>query len=132
MSREYSRTLRIDAQLQRELADLVRRELADPRVVGVTITRVDASPDLRNAAVRVSMLGSDAALDAAVGVLNRAAPRLRHFLGKRLRLRLIPELRFAPDRALREGDRVVDLIRAAVREDAQARGDGTDPGPASA
>lgn len=127
MPREYSRTLRIDSQLQRELADLVRRELSDPRVAGVTITRVDVSPDLRNATVRVSKLGDDAAVTAAVKALGRATPRLRHLLGGRLRLRLIPELRFAPDNALREGDRVVDLIRSAVRADEQAHG-----GPADA
>lgn len=115
--REYPRKLRINTQLQGELAMLIRGELSDPRVAGVTVTKVDVSPDLRNARVSISLLGDDALLKDALKGLNRAAGKLRHELGERLRLRHVPQLYFAADTALREGDRISALIRAAVRSD---------------
>lgn len=117
MPREYSRTLRVNVQLQREIADLIHNELTDPRVRAVTVTRVSVSPDLRNASIFVSVLDDDAALASAVKALNGASQRLRHRLAKRMRLRLTPTLRFSADIALREGDRVAGLIRDAVEED---------------
>lgn len=117
--KEYPRKLRIGAQLHGELAALVRNELSDPRVAGVTVTAVDVSPDLRNARVLVSLLGDDRKLADAVDGLNHAAGHLRGALGKRLTLRYVPQLRFVADVALREGDRINALIRDAVRRDAE-------------
>lgn len=117
MPREYPRALRVNVQLQREIADLIRTELTDPRVAAVTVTRVKVSPDLRNASVFVSVLDDDAALASALKALNGASQYLRHELAQRLRLRLTPTLRFSADVALREGDRVAGLIRNAVGED---------------
>ncbi|SFF34040.1 ribosome-binding factor A [Fontimonas thermophila] len=119
--REYPRKLRLNAQLQAELAVLIRDELSDPRVAGVTVTAVDVSPDLRNARVSVSLLGDDARLAEAVEGLNHAAGRLRHGLGRRLSLRYIPQLQFLADVGMRDGDRLHALIRDAVRRDAQRR-----------
>ncbi len=115
--REYPRKLRVNAQLQSELAALIRAELSDPRVAGVTVTAVDVSPDLRNARVSVSLLGSDDRLKEALKGLTRAEGKLRHGLGEKLRLRLVPHLHFVADAALREGDRISALIGAAVRDD---------------
>ena len=119
MPREFSRKLRLNAQFQQELALLIRSELGDPRVQGVTVTAVDVAPDLRNATVRISLLGADAQLDEAVKGLAHAAGLLRRRLGNRLKLRLTPQLRFVADTALREGDHVGNLIRSAVADDAQ-------------
>ncbi|HEX4895361.1 MAG TPA: 30S ribosome-binding factor RbfA [Solimonas sp.] len=115
--KEYPRKLRINTQLQAELAALIRDELSDPRVKGVTVTGVDVSPDMRNARVTVSSLGSDAELAEAIKGLKHAAGKLRHELGERLKLRYMPQLHFTPDLALREGDRISALIRKAVADD---------------
>ncbi len=126
MPREFSRKLRVNTQLQQVLATLIRSELRDPRVAGVTVTGADVAKDLRHAKVRVSVLGSDEDLAAAVQVLNRAAGRLRHGVGRVLSLRYLPELHFQADEELRTGDRLGALIRTAVREDdvhARTRGD---------
>lgn len=122
MPREYPRKLRLNVQLQRELTALIREDLTDPRVAGVTVTTADISPDLRQARVTVSVLGSDEQLKEAVRALNHAAGKLRHGLGLRLRLRCVPQLHFSADLALREGDRIAQIIRKAVAED-RARGD---------
>jgi len=115
--KEYPRKLRINAQLQSVLAMVIRGQLADPRVVGITVTGVDVSPDLRNARVTVSLLGDDEQLKQAVKVLGNAAGKLRHEIGERLKLRHVPQLHFAVDHALREGDRISAMIRAAVDSD---------------
>lgn len=120
MPREYSRTLRINTQLQRELSELIRDALTDPRIGSVTITQVVVSPDVRNARVSVSMLDDDAALARCVKALNGANGRLRHLLADRLRMRHVPQLHFAADNALREGDRIGGLIRTAIEQDRQA------------
>lgn len=117
MPREYPRKLRINVQLQRELTSLIREDLTDPRVAGVTVTTVDVAPDLRQARVTVSLLGGDEQLKQAVKGLNHAAGKLRHELGERLRLRYVPQLHFSADIALREGDRIAQIIRKAVSED---------------
>jgi ribosome-binding factor A len=118
MPREYPRKLRINVQIQRELMTLIRDELTDPRIGrGITVTTVDVSPDLRQARVTVSMLGPDEELKVTVKALNHAAGRLRHLLGVNLRLRYVPQLHFAADTALREGDRIAQIIRKAVADD---------------
>lgn len=119
MPKEYSRTLRVNTQLQRELSQVIRDELTDPRIGNVTITQVTVSPDVRNARVSVSMLASDAALAQCVKALNGANGRLRHLLSDRLHIRHVPQLHFVADVALREGDRIGGLIRAAVDHDRQ-------------
>lgn len=117
MPREYPRKLRLNVQFQQELALLIRNDLGDPRVKGVTVTGVDVAPDLRNATVKVSLLGSDDLLNDALKGLTHAAGHLRHVLGLRLKLRYLPQLRFVADRALREGDRVGNLIRDVMADD---------------
>lgn len=126
MPKEYSRTLRINAQLQRELSELIRDELTDPRIGRLTITEVVVAPDVRNAKVSVSQLGSDDELKQAVKALNGAAGRLRRLLVDRLRIRHVPTLHFSADLALREADRVGGLIRAAIARDQAGAADQAD------
>ena len=117
MPREFSRTLRINAQLQRELSSLIREQLTDPRVTLVTVTQVSVSPDMRNARISISQIGSDVELKAAAKALNGAASLLRRAIGKSLKLRYVPMLRFFADEALREGDRIGSMIREATARD---------------
>ena len=116
--KEFPRKARINVQLQREVAELIRESISDPKVASVSVTRVDASPDLRNASVYVSSLGTDAELSAAVDALQRAAGGFRRELGTRLHLRRIPALKFRADTQMRNADRLDQLIRSAVKEDA--------------
>lgn len=117
MPKEYPRKLRLNVQIQRELISLIRDELTDPRIAGVSVTSADIAPDMRHAKILVSVLGSDEQLTLAVKGLNHAAGKLRHGLGKNLGLRYTPELHFAADIALREGDRISALINQAVKQD---------------
>lgn len=117
MPKEYSRKSRINIQLQRELTGLIRDELTDPRVSNVTVTRVDSSPDMRNASVFISVMGEDERIPEAAKVLNDASGRLRFGLGRRLKLRHIPALHFVGDMQLVQATRVSQVIREAIRSD---------------
>ncbi len=114
MSREYSRSLRVAEQIQRDLAQLVQTEVKDPRVGMVTISEVRVSKDLAHAKVYMTVLGSDAEGAAeSVEILNRAAPFLRHALGRRLVLRVVPQLHFVYDETLDTGARLAALIASS-------------------
>jgi ribosome-binding factor A len=129
MPREFSRTLRVNVQIQRELPGLIRDGLSDPRIGAVTVTQVSVSPDLRNARVSVSSLGNDESLRIAVKALNGASGVLRHGLADILKLRTVPALRFVADTVLREGDRIGALIRSATAADRRRMSEAEDAKP---
>jgi ribosome-binding factor A len=117
MPREFPRARRVGEQIQRELAELVRDELNDPRVHGITITGVDCSRDLSHARVHFSMLEGDAA--EIRRVLEGAAGMLRFALRERVRMRSVPMLSFHYDDSLARGAKLHALIDRALAEDAQ-------------
>ena len=117
MPKEYPRVARINTQIQRELAEIIRDELRDPRVKGVTLTSVEVSPDMRNARIHVSVLALDGKPLEAAAALNGAAPKLRQALKHRLAIKHIPELRFHGDATAATADHLNKLIRDAREED---------------
>ncbi len=104
------RTKRVDELLQQEIGAIISREIADPRIGFVTITDVETTPDLSHAKVWVSVIGSAAERDGTLIALGHAMPFVRHELGKRLRIRRIPELHLRLDDALERGSRVLHLL----------------------
>ena len=117
MPREFPRTRRVGEQVQRELAALIRDEIKDPRLGMVSISAVEVSRDLGHARVYVSVLGNEEKSGESVAVLNHASGFLRHKLGKLMRMRTVPELRFYLDRSLQEGARLGALINEAIASD---------------
>ena len=105
------RPQKVADQIQRELSDLLCRELQDPRLRLVTLTAVDVSPDLSNAVVYFTCLDKAQVEPAAAG-LRRAAGFLRSQLARRLRLYTTPELRFRHDESVERGDRLSRLIES--------------------
>jgi ribosome-binding factor A len=117
MPRDFSRTLRVAEQIQRELADLIRLEVKDPRVGMVTLTGVEVASDYGHAKVYFTLLGDAGQIVAAAEGLNRAAGFLRRELGRRIKLRTIPQLHFSHDESVERGMRLSSLIDAAVASD---------------
>lgn len=123
MPRDFSRTDRIADQMQRDLADLIRLSVKDPRVGMVTINAVRVAKDLGYADVYVTLLTVDDVnaqseqVRSTIKVLNGAAGFLRTELGKRIKLRTIPQLRFHFDESVGEGRRLDGLIRQARAKD---------------
>lgn len=108
---------RVEHEIVRELSDLLRQELKDPRVGFVTIVGCDVSADLRSARVYVSPLGDPRASAATMRGLGSAAGFLSVELGKRLRLRRTPTLAFVRDDSIARGVRVTHIIDEVQRRD---------------
>lgn len=120
------RTRRVGEQIRRELAELIRDELRDPRLALISMTSVEVSRDLAYARIYVTLMGDPAERKERVAELNRAAPLLRRELGRRMRLRVIPKLEFRYDEVVERGARLSALIDAAVASDASRHRDETD------
>lgn len=110
------RPQQVGEAIQRELSDLLLRELKDPRLGFVTIMDADVSPDLKHARIFVSILGSDEEQQASMAALDSARGWLRRELGQRLSLRYIPELQFRADKTEETADRINRLLNEVNRE----------------
>jgi ribosome-binding factor A len=108
------RTERINDQLREEISALVLHELKDPRIGGlISITEVDVAPDLSQAKVYVSVLGSDQEKASTMQALDAASHFLQRALRRRLTIRRTPELTFLPDASLEQGARILRLLDEA-------------------
>ena len=118
-----SRPDRVADQIRRELALLLGREVHDPGIGFVTLTRVQISPDLQSARVLYTALGDDRARAASARALERAAPFLRRQIGLRLSLRRTPTLKFIYDESIAGQDRIEQLLNE-IHAAASPDGDG--------
>ena len=109
-----SRRARIADQIQRELAEVIRLELRDPRVGLITLTGVELSRDQSHAKVFFTVLGAESAAENAAEGLQRGAGFLRTQLAHRLTTRKVPELHFEFDESVERGMRLSKLIDEAV------------------
>src|SRR5688572_10098471 len=105
-----ARTDRVDELLRQEISDLLAREIADPAVGFVTVTDVETTPDLRHARVWVSVIGHPDDRVASIRALQHAMPFIRAQLGKRLRIKRIPEFAVRLDESVERGSRVLQLL----------------------
>jgi ribosome-binding factor A len=111
-----SRPDRVADQIRGELASLLTREVHDPGIGFVTLTRVQVSPDLQQARVWYTVLGDDKSRAASARALERAAPFLRRQVGARLRIRRTPELRFTYDDSIAGQDRIEKILSELHRD----------------
>jgi len=109
------------------LAEVLAREVKDPRVGFVTITGVKVSPDLRHARVFVSVLGEDEEVARSMAGLESARGYMRSELGKHLRLKYLPEIEFVLEHGTEEALRLANLMREVASE-MEEGGDGDDLG----
>lgn len=119
MPRDFKRTDRLAELMQRELAQMIQREVKDPRLGLVTLSGVEVTRDLSHAKVYVTVFASDADIKQNIAILNHAKGFLRSQLGKRIKIRTIPELEFVYDSSIKEGSRLSSLIDAAIAQDEQ-------------
>jgi ribosome-binding factor A len=115
MAKEFSRARRIEQQILKELAQLLQFERKDPRLAWVTPVDVRLSPDVSIATIYVSILGKQAdEAEPTMKVLNDAAGYFRTELGRRMKLRTVPQLRFFYDRVEEEGRKIDALLKIAA------------------
>ena len=122
MPKEYSRSQRVVEQIHRELAEMIRLEVKDPRVGFITISGVEITPDYAHAKVFFTSMTGEADVPEILQGLRRAGGFLRRELGRRMRIHTIPELHFHYDRSVEEGARLSRLIDDVVRDDAARQG----------
>ncbi len=111
MKKGQGRPQKLGDQIQRELSELLQRELRDPRVGMVTITSVDVSPDLSHAKIFFTLLQKEK-LEETLAGLKRSSGYLRSQLARRIRLYTTPELRFLYDESVERGDHLSRLIES--------------------
>lgn len=111
------RRARLNEQLRRELSELIRTQVRDPRVGLVTITGVDVAADLGSARVYVRVVGGPEEMGRSLQGLEAAASFLRTALGRILRVRRVPELRFREDRSYEGAARIEQVLAEVLPED---------------
>lgn len=105
------RNERVRKTLMKEISDILLKEIKDPKISGlISITDVEVSHDNSYAKVFYSVLSSDDKKEEIIEAIKKNTPRIRYEVGKRVRLRLTPELNFILDESLERGARITDLI----------------------
>jgi ribosome-binding factor A len=113
------RTARVGEQIRHDIADLLTVAVRDPAIGFITITRVTVTPDLQQARVYYTIIGDEKARRENARGLERARPMLRRHLGKRLRLRRVPELQFFFDESVGHQDRIEQIVQQLQQERAE-------------
>jgi ribosome-binding factor A len=123
--REFSRTDRVGQQIQKEVALILQREIKDPRLGMITVSAVEVSRDLSYAKVFITSLDNhdEDKSKLIMKILGDAQGFVRSLLGKRIRARIVPEIKFVMDTSLIEGMRISNLVDRAIRDDSDKRGD---------
>ena len=111
----YKRAERVSDQMKQEIADILMRKIKDPRIGFVTVTEVEVADDLRNAKVFVSVYGSEKA--ATLKGLESASAYIRSELGRRMRMKFIPELLFRYDDSVERGAHINELLHEIQEKD---------------
>ena len=120
VNKGFSRKDRVSEQIRRELAELIRTELKDPRVGMVSITDVEVTADYAHAKVYFSTLGGREAVPTVLAGLEKASGFLRRELGRRITIHTTPQLHFLFDQSLEHGADLSKLIQQAVSISDQA------------
>ncbi len=111
MKKKSMKNSRINEEVYREISNIIRGELKDPRISPiVSVTRVEVTSDLKQAKIYVSALGEEDALSKTIEGLKSSAGFIRNRLAATLNLRNTPELKFIPDDSIAYGIRMTKLI----------------------
>lgn len=116
---DYPRAARLSEAIKEEISDIIQRGLKDPRIGFVTVTGVEVSPDLRHATVFFSILGTESERKETLAGMESAKGHIRTELGKRIRLKFLPELSFKLDKSIEESQRITELIQRIHRNEEQ-------------
>lgn len=121
------RANRLAETLKEEISQLIREELKDPRIGFVTVTSVEVAEDLGHAKVYVSVLGDAQAGKESIEGLKRAAGYVRTEIGRRIRLRHVPEIVFKYDTSIEHGAHIAELLKG-VKAGEPGNGDASHEG----
>ncbi|WP_210469396.1 30S ribosome-binding factor RbfA [Sporosarcina sp. 6E9] len=110
------RVNRVAEQMKKELGEIILQKVKDPRIGFVTVTDVEVTGDLQNATIFISVLGNESEKEATLKGLDKAKGFIRTEIGKRIRLRVTPEIEFAFDESIAYGNRIETLLTQVNNE----------------
>lgn len=113
---DNTRTNRVAEQMKKEIGEIINQKLKDPRIGFVTVTDLDLTNDLQHATVYVTVLGDETEKEESLIGLTKASGFVRSEVGKRIRLRKVPEVVFQFDEAHEHGNRIESILRK-LKED---------------
>ncbi len=125
----YDRMDRINDLLREEIARLLQREIKDPRIGFVSVTKVKTNRDLKNARVYISVYGEKEVQEQALVGLSSAAGYIRNQLFRALSLKTVPKLTFMLDKSIAHSARISSLLRELEEEDPSFQDRDDDKGP---
>ena len=102
---------RVNQQVKREIGKIIQKELSDPRFEFVSITGADVSKDLRSAKIYFSVLGNESQVESAKKGFESASGIIRGWLGKSIKIRYTPELKFYYDKSIEFGSNVEQTLK---------------------
>lgn len=128
MKKNSVKNIRVNSEVQREMSQIIREDLKDPRIHPMTsVMAVEVTPDLKFAKIFISVLGDDAAKEKTMEGLKKSASYARHQLAKRMNLRNTPELTFVLDTSIEYGVKMsqrIDELNAVSRQEEEQGGNG--------
>ena len=110
------RIKRVNEACKEALGEILQEEFKDPRLGFVTVTGVEVTPDLRQAKVWVSIMGSEEEVEVTMGVLEKASGFLRKQLGTRVRMRYTPQLKICLDHGAEVSERLQGILHELEEE----------------
>jgi len=112
-----SRIDKVNEEIRHHVSTIVQRELDDPTIGFITITHVEVSPDLKVAHVYYTTLAEDELLESTVSGLERSSSLIRNILGKKIRMKFTPEIRFMNENMLNQKNRIDEILDRLHREE---------------
>ena len=122
------RMKKINQLIKREVSMIIRREFQDPRLMFMTVLRVDVSRDLQHADVYYSVLGDPEKIEAVARILDKLCGHIRKLIGQRIRLRTIPQVRFLYDQSIERSAHMEQTFREINSEPTGAMPESPEPG----
>lgn len=117
MRKNSVKNTRINAEVQKELSNIIRNEIKDPRIHPMTtVTAVEVAPDLKTCKAYISVLGGEEASKNTMIGLKNAAPYIRRLLAQTVNLRNTPEIRFIPDHSIEYGVNMTRMIEEVTKD----------------
>jgi ribosome-binding factor A len=113
------RVKKLESFIQKEISELIRKEVKDPRIspLSTTIVSVEVSKDLRYVVVNVSVMGNKEKKKETMSGLNSAKGFIQHKIGEIVKLRFTPEIKFELDESLERGDRIISKLKELIPDE---------------
>jgi ribosome-binding factor A len=117
--KSYRRSVRVAELLRMKVSEIIIKKVNDPRLMSITITKVDITEDLRYAKIYYSVFGTEEEEKESMKSLQKATKYIKSLIGRDLGLRYVPELRFEFDKGFKQSIKIMDLLSEIEKENTE-------------